>query len=436
MVAANILPDGWKWTTLGSQFSWGSGGTPLKSRPEYYNGDIPWVIIGDLNDGLITETQSRISNKGLQDSSAKWVEEGSILVAMYGSIGKLGIAGMRLTTNQAIAFTKPESVLGKYLFYYLMGERNNLLNLGAGATQQNISQTIIKAYPFPLAPLPEQESIVAKIEELFTQLDAGVAALKRIQAGLKRYKASVLKAACEGRLVPQDPNDEPAEELMRRLGKEPLAGEDLPSLPEGWCWAKLASLVIKIADVDHKMPKPADTNIPYVSTRDFTGYDEINLDGAKKISQHDFDFLCRKVKPEFNDILLSRYGTVGEVRKVKTHQEFQASYSIAIIKTLKEVDLTDYLLLAFRSDVLQAQIKRDVRATAQPDLGLAHIREFIMSIPPINEQHRILAEVERRLSVVQELESSLAGGLARASRLRQSILKRAFEGRLVEPEAG
>src|SRR5438552_10018974 len=96
------LPTGWASTFLGDPFSWGSGGTPLRSREMSYGGNIPWVVIGDLNDGLVTETSEYITTAGLATSSAKWVEDGAVLLAMYGSIGKLGIAGRRLTTNQAI----------------------------------------------------------------------------------------------------------------------------------------------------------------------------------------------------------------------------------------------------------------------------------------------------------------------------------------------
>ena len=425
------LPEGWKWTTLGEALKWGSGGTPLKSKPEYYGGNIPWVIIGDLNDGIVTETKSTISQKGLMNSSAKWVDEGSVLIAMYGSIGKLGLAGKRLTTNQAIAFAKGDSVNSKYAFYYLLGERINLLNLGVGATQQNISQTKLKAYPFPLPPLDEQERIVAKIESLFSQLDAGVAALQRIQAALKRYKASVLKAAFEGRLVPQDPNDEPAEALLRRLGKAPVEDENLPSLPEGWCWTKLEDITKKIKDVDHKMPKPAVMGFPYVSTKDFIGEDGIDFDNAKIISECDFLDLSRKIRPELGDVLLSRYGTIGKIRKVRTSRNFQASYSIAIIKTFEDKGLADYIATFLQSDTAQKQIRENIKASSQPDLGLEYIRKILVPLAPYKEQGQLLEEIDKRISIILEVETIIEEQFRRASHLRQTILKQAFQGKLL-----
>ena len=114
------IPVNWEWTTLGDVFQWGSGGTPKSTNSAYYGGEIPWLIIRDLNDDPVGDSDTKITEEGLKNSSAKWVEPGSVLVAMYGSIGKLGLATARLTTNQAIAFTQPEPNDAKYLFYYLM----------------------------------------------------------------------------------------------------------------------------------------------------------------------------------------------------------------------------------------------------------------------------------------------------------------------------
>ena len=138
------LPSTWITTTLGDSFKWGSGGTPKSGTAEFYDGDIPWLVIGDLNDGVVHDSATKITKLGLENSSAKLVEAGSILLAMYGSIGKLGIAGNPLATNQAIAFTKANEVEPLYLFFYLQYVRSKLARLGKGATQLNISQTVIR----------------------------------------------------------------------------------------------------------------------------------------------------------------------------------------------------------------------------------------------------------------------------------------------------
>lgn len=220
-----LLPEDWVLTTLGKAFKWGSGGTPKKGNPAFYNGDIPWLIIADLNDGYVSESKTNITELGLNSSSAKLVPENSILLAMYGSIGKLGISTKPLATNQAIAFTTPISDDPKYLFYYLMTVKNRLAKLGKGATQLNISQTVIKAFPYVRAPLEQQKQIVAKIEELFSHIDAGIESLKTAKEKLKQYRQSVLKAAVTGELTKEwreqnAENIEPADQLLKRIQTE------------------------------------------------------------------------------------------------------------------------------------------------------------------------------------------------------------------------
>jgi type I restriction enzyme, S subunit len=262
-----------------------------------------------------------------------------------------------------------------------------------------------------LVPLERQDEIVAEIEKQFSRLDEAVANLQRVKANLKRYKASVLKAAVEGRLVETEAslahregrNYESGDQLLQHIlearrtqwtgrgkYKEP---EVLPvasriELPKGWVWVTLEQLHLQIADVDHKMPKAQADGIPYVSTKDFFGDEDINFAGAKRISTGDYEALCRKVKPEFGDVLLSRYGTVGEVRVVTVDTPFQASYSVAILKPVRKLVPIRFLTAALRSEAVSAQIKRDVRATAQPDLGLAHIRQLVVPLPPLSEQLR------------------------------------------------
>ena len=166
------LPKNWAKTTLGECFEWGSGGTPTSSVKKYYDGNIPWLVIGDLNDNYINTSDKTITQFGLENSSAKLIPKGTLLLAMYGSIGKLGIAGMPLATNQAIAFAlENKEINTKYLFYYLLSVRSSLNLLGKGATQKNISQSIIKDFHFPLPPLAEQHRIVEKIEHIFAVLD-------------------------------------------------------------------------------------------------------------------------------------------------------------------------------------------------------------------------------------------------------------------------
>ena len=357
-----------------------------------------------------------------------------------------------LCSAEFIVFPENERIDGRYLQYFLNSGTfvRFATHLNAG-DRPRVDFDQIAPYPIPVPTLERQREVVAELEKQFSRLDEAVANLQRVKANLKRYKASVLKAAVEGRLVETEATlarregrpYETGEQLLQRIQiarqsqwagrgryKEPesIRQDETCTLPDGWCWATLEQLHLQIADVDHKMPKAIDDGIPYVSTKDFFGDEGINFDAAKRISLEDFNALSRKVRPENGDILLSRYGTVGEVRLVTTTEPFQASYSVAILKPVRGLIPVNYLASVLRSEVVMSQIKRDVRATAQPDLGLAHIRQFVIPLPPLAEQVRIVAEVDRHLSIIREVEAEVDANLQRAQALRQATLAKVFSG--------
>ena len=165
------LPDRWCMTKLGDIGKWQSGGTPNRAHPEYYVGDIPWLKIADLQDGYVKACSEKISNEAICNSSAKLNPEGSIALAMYGSIGKLGILTFPAATNQAICVCS--SYMGidaKYLFFFLMSQRDDFVLKAGGGVQANISKDIIINHLIAIPPLPEQLRIVSKIENLFSLL--------------------------------------------------------------------------------------------------------------------------------------------------------------------------------------------------------------------------------------------------------------------------
>jgi type I restriction enzyme S subunit len=157
------MRDGWTETTLGDVAKWGSGGTPKSGESSYYDGDIPWCVIGDLTEREVFLTEKCITSEGLKNSSAKIVEPGAVMIAMYGaSIGRTGIVGRPMATNQAIAFAYPNvgTLDNRFLLCFLQTQKLQFVEAGQGAAQPNISQTVLKAWPMILPPLVEQRRIV------------------------------------------------------------------------------------------------------------------------------------------------------------------------------------------------------------------------------------------------------------------------------------
>ena len=241
------VPDNWAWTTLGNIGTWQAGGTPSRSNKSYYGGNIPWLKTGDLNDGLITNIPEKITEDAVANSSAKINPTGSVLIAMYGAtIGKLGILTFPATTNQACcACIEYFAITQKYLFYFLLSHRDMFIAKGGGGAQPNISKEIIVNTAIPLPPLAEQERIVTEIERWFTLIDQLEQGKSDLQTVIKQAKSRVLYLTIHGKLVPQNPNDEPAIDLLKRINPDftPCDNGHYPQLPDGWCKCRLEDIV-------------------------------------------------------------------------------------------------------------------------------------------------------------------------------------------------
>ncbi|MFH0340908.1 MAG: restriction endonuclease subunit S [Chromatiales bacterium] len=304
--------------------------------------------------------------------------------------------------------------------------------------------------PFEIeVPEPnEQRRIVAELETQLTRLDASVTALKRVQANLKRYRASVLKAACEGRLVPTEAElarcegrtYESGSELLHRLLNErqeqrsgrgiyktpisPDTGE-LPAPSDGWTWASAEQCTSIITDGEHITPERTASGIFLLSARNVLD-GRLSLTDVDFVPQHEYDRIAKRLVINSGDVLLSCSGSVGRSTIAPDGLVFTLVRSVAVLKPL--ASMGRYLSLAIRSPLLQQQIAGKKTQTAQANIFQGKIKTLCIPLPPLLEQHRIVAEVERRLSVIEELEATVAANLKRAARLRQSVLVRAFAG--------
>ena len=165
------IPNSWTWARMGQIGDWGAGSTPQRSNQDYYGGNILWLKTGELNNGVICDTEERITQRAFQECSLRMNKIGDVLIAMYGAtIGKLAIVGKELTTNQACCGCTPYIVYNWFLFYFLMASRDTFIKKGEGGAQPNISRVKLVEHLIPLPPLNEQKRIVERIETLFEQL--------------------------------------------------------------------------------------------------------------------------------------------------------------------------------------------------------------------------------------------------------------------------
>ena len=166
------IPDSWRWARLGNIGDWGAGATPARTNNQYYGGNIPWLKTGELNNDTVYDSEEHITDDALKNCSLRYCHIGDVLIAMYGAtIGKLAIAGVPLTTNQACCACTPyEGIYNLYLFYFLMEEKDNFTQMGFGGAQPNISKEKIVKHLFPVPPYEEQKRIVSTFIDIQNKL--------------------------------------------------------------------------------------------------------------------------------------------------------------------------------------------------------------------------------------------------------------------------
>ena len=309
----------------------------------------------------------------------------------------------------------------------------------------------LKSATVLVPPIQEQRRIVAEIEQQFTRLEVGVTALRQVQAKLKCYRAAVLKAACEGRLVPTEAElarqegrpYEPASELLARIlterrkswhsrgkYKEPTLTEDgfTLTLPEGWAQASISQVSAIIVDCPHSTAKFLPEGIPCLDTTCMKPGRVVRT-RLRYVSPSTFEKRVERLVPTTNDIVFAREGTVGTAVRIPADLNPCLGQRVMMMRSDTCI-APAYFEHCLNSSIVRKQYLPKIVGSTAPHLNVAEVKILAIPLPPLAEQTRIVAEVERRLSVVEELETVAAANLQRAARLRQAILQRAFSGKL------
>lgn len=422
------IPESWKWVRLGEIGDWGAGATPSKGNMDYYiKGTIPWLRTGDLNNSIVKDVEMRITEKALSECSLRLCNIGDVLIAMYGAtIGKVAIAGINLTTNQACCACTPLCLYNKYLFYFLQANKDDFIKMGAGGAQPNISREKIIYTLFPLPPLAEQHRIVEKIEELLPlveEYDEAQKKLDKLNDELpEKLKKSVLQQAIMGRLGTQNDKDEPASALLARIREEkkklmeekknkkdkslaPIKDEEKPfGIPESWEWVRLGEISHEISDGTHKTPKYVENGIPFLSVQNISS-GKLNINKIKYISEDEHIKLIKRVKPQKNDILICRIGTLGRAIKVNWDYEFSIFVSLGLIRLI-DTSICNYLVACLNSPLGYSWIDK-VKVgggTHTYKINLSDLPNFIIPLPPLAEQHRIVDKLDKIFEKIESMK--------------------------------
>lgn len=397
------MRESWKYEKLGKLCKTGAGGTPLKSKKEYYeNGNIPWLRSGEVNNRNIVDCEIKISEEGLNNSSAKLFPPRTVLIAMYGATaGQVGILNFECSTNQAVCGILPnELFIPEFLYYRFLAGQEDLIKQAVGGAQPNISQEKIKNTLVPKIPLPEQKQIVSILDKAFAAIDQAKANIER--------------------------NIENAKELFQsELGKIFISNGT------SFKTTKLQD-ICEVKDGTHDSPKYVDESegIPFVTQKNILE-SGLSFENIKFISNADHDDFFRRSNVGFQDILISMIGANRGMAAIVDDNRVFSIKNVGLIKANKNYH-PEFLLYFLRSPIAKKYVLENSRGSAQGFIGLGKLREFPIPFIDIAKQKVLiekLKEIDLKSKKLVEIYSDKINVL---DELKKSILQKAFAGELTE----
>ena len=434
------LPEGWEWTRLGVIGSWQSGATPSRREPLYYeNGTIPWLKTGDLCDCHIKNVPEYITEKAVSETSVKILPVGTVLIAMYGAtIGKTGISDIELTTNQACcACVCEEEIYNEYLLKFLQSQKSILVSMGEGGAQPNISKEKIINIIFPLPPFNEQKKIVSKIEDF----DRAITSLSNNKDEVSKLlliaKSKILDLAICGKLVPQDPNDEPASIQLERIRAEKeelikqgkikrdkkesviFKGEDnsyyiqtgslieelgdwsLNCLPDSWGICCLG----EVCDYGSCVNVGTDCIEDDAWILDLEDIEKDTGRVIKKVKKSERSAMSTKHSFKKGQVLYSKLRPY--LNKVVLADEDGYCTSEILPLDFNSLVLPAYARYYLMTPAFLAYANRCSYGVKMPRLSTSDGKKAVMTIPPLAEQKRIVAAIETYYSKLDKIAEML-----------------------------
>jgi type I restriction enzyme S subunit len=463
------VPSHWRWMALGDIGAAQTGTTPSKADHDAFNGDIPFIKPADIRLNLIDYSNESLTRRGAETGS-RLAPSGSLLMVCIGTIGKCNLIELECAFNQQINSLTPVAAVDSA--YLLVAARSRSFQDAAWKKSSSTTIAILNkgkwlSIPVPLPPLAEQKRIVAKVDELMALCDRLEAqqqereeqASQLARASLARFadaptpanldflfhssfnihpsslRKSILTLAVQGKLVPQAPNDEPAQPAVAKIEKErerliaakQFRRSQLPGpldegpfdIPETWVWMHLGNAMLNVTDGFHSTPKTVESGVRYITAKHVKP-GLIDFDSCLYVSEDDFKEIASKTRPRKGDVLVVNIGAGSGLASI-IEADFEFAFkNVAILNRPEEVDskfLFNYLVFK-RDDIFEEQTK----GGAQPFLSLGLIRQIPFPIPPLAEQRRIVAKVEQLMALVDALETQLAASRATAANLLSALV--------------
>lgn len=437
------------------------GGTPTTYGYAFQKEGINFIKVENLNKGTVDlrSISDFISQEAHDFQKKSQLQEGDLLFSIAGTIGETCIVKKEIlpaNTNQALAIIQGfHKVLTPNFLKFQLDSfvARKVTSKARGGAMNNVSLGDLKNLDVLIPPVPEQRAIVAKIEQLFSELDNGITNLKAAKDKLEIYRQAVLKKAFEGELTKewrkQNPYSEKdlvelleyiedfnsnksGQDIPRRL--PPIDLNDLHELPYGWIWQEAHKICSSVRDGTHDTPKYVDEGVPLVTSKNLKN-GLIDMENVDLISDADHEEICKRSAVEENDILYGMIGTIGNPVIVKQTNAFSIK-NVGLFKKNETLLIPKYFQYYLSSWVVEHIMRQKelIRGTTQKFVALGGLRVLPIPLPSKKEQEQIIYEIESRLSVCDNILANIEEGLDKSETLRQSILKQAFEGKLLSEE--
>jgi len=477
------IPESWRYCRLNELGVWGSGATPKRGNAHYYGGGIPWFKSGELYKDFIDSSEETITELAAQETSVRMNQPGDVLIAMYGAtIGKASILEVSGTTNQAVCACTPwPGISNRFLLLLLKAYRSRFIAMGAGGAQPNISREKIIATVVGLPPEQEQHRIVQKVDELMALCDrleqqtsdqleahetlvdtllstltqsenateladnwARLAAhfdtLFTTEQSIDKLKQTILQLAVMGRLVEQDAGDQCAQELITKLSAAKTAlikdGElkksrKLPditdeeagiTLPSGWLLTRLGD-AYDVRDGTHDSPKYETTGYPLITSKNLSS-GELSFDDVKLISESDHKKIQERSRVRQGDILFAMIGSIGNPVIVNTNREFSIK-NVALFKHYSDELSCPSFLKLFLENAAE-DLKQQAAGGVQSFVSLGKLRSWLIPLPPLAEQHRIVQKVDELMALCDQLKKRLNQASETRCQLAEAVVASAL----------
>lgn len=393
------------------------GFVKLKDVCSYSKGKKPSVLSPkSTKDCSIPYINIKAFEKGLFDEYTNGVkcnlcEEGDLLMVWDGARAGLTGKAKKGAVGSTLMKIEPKEGLNKdYLFYFLQSNFRKLNTNPRGVGIPHVEPTLLWDSKFILPNEEDQLRIVSKISEIFSEIDHTIDNLNSTRQQVSLFRNSVLNWAFEGRFTNKN----------IKIGV----------LPKNWSVKKLGEIAIKITDGEHITPKRTSEGFLLLSARNIqNGY--LKLKNVDYVPKSEYERIIKRCNPEEGDILISCSGSVGRVCRVPANLKFTLVRSVALVKLNYKEYSSKYFEYLFQSPLLQSQIEKGKKATAQANLFLSPIKNLNVLICDLNEQNKIVEEIENRLSVADKIEEAIEESLLKAESMKQSILIKAFNGKLI-----